>query len=250
MPCFLKLSLYVDLYMKKIQRANEERPKHVLAILREVIGCSQKSAPEDLGIPPDTCASIESGRVRKGRPTYKITEAVARRVALQTGISPDWLLNGNTKAPMTTMDGKPFTRDVFERVRHELESVIVPVRTKGNECFSLYLRLCIHLGKVMLAAADANDAKFAAWKLRDEIHKIGKKYPAFGEQVAGTMKNQTVPETFSMELQIMLNTGTAPKKVWTSTLDRFHKGLCTTESKQAQAAASKPKIKRAKPPRR
>jgi len=234
--------------MKKIQRA--KKSKHVLAKLRDVIGCSQKTAPEDLGIPTDTCASIESGRVRNGRPTYPLTEAVARRVSLWTGISPGWLLKGNADAPMTTMDGKPYTKDVFERVRFERESAIVPARKQGNECFSLYLRLCIHLGKVMLAAADTKDSKFAAWKLRDDLCKVGRKYPAFGNDVPGIVTSQTGPEIFSRELQSMLNQGTKPKKMWSTILDRFHNELCAIETKQAKAAASKPKSKPAKPTRR
>ena len=227
--------------MKKIQRAKKEKPQHVLAKLRDVIHASQKSAPDDLGIPTDTCASIESGRL-------PFSEAIAGRVSSWTGISPGCLLRGD--ANLTTIDGKPYAKDIFERVRFERESVIAPARKQGNECFSLYLRLCIHLGKVMLAAADAKDARFAAWKLRDELCKVGKIYPAFGDQIPGNVTSPTAPEKFSMELQSMLNTGTKPKKLWATILDHFHKELCAVESAHAKAAASKPKVKPAKPTRR
>jgi len=226
--------------MKKIQRAKKEKSQHVLAKLREVINASQKSAPDDLGIPTDTCASIESGRL-------PFSEAIAGRVSSWTGISPGCLLRGD--ANLTRIDGKPYNKDVFERVRFERESVIAPARKQGNECFSLYLRLCIHLGKVMLAAADAKDSKFAAWKLRDDLCKVGRKYPAFGNDVPGIMTSQTGPEIFSMVLQSMLNQGTKPKKLWATLLDRFHKELCAIESRQAKAA-KKPTAKSAKPTRR
>jgi len=238
--------------MKKIQRAKKEKSQHVLAKLREVINASQKSAPDDLGIPTDTCASIESGRVRNGRRTYHLTEAVARRVSSMTGISPGWLLQGDVKKPLVTSDGKPYTRDIFERVRFERESFIAPARKQGNECYRFYLLLCIKLGRVMLAATDGKDAKFSAWKIRHELLQIGAKYPAFESKdvVNCIVKNQTAPESFDYDLQHLMNTGTKPKKLWAIILDRFNKELCAVESAHAKAAARKPKVKPAKPTRR
>jgi hypothetical protein len=61
----------------------------------------------------------------------------------------------------------------------------------------------------------------------------------------GVVKNQTSPESFDYGLQTMLNTGTLPKKLWATILDRFHKELCAIETAQAKAAS-----KSAKPPRR
>lgn len=211
---------------KKIQRAEKQKQKHVLARLREVIGGSQKSAPEDLGIATDTCASIESGRAR-------LTPAIARRVASWTGVSEKCLLNGGDR--LTTPDNKPYTRDTFDRVRFERESVIAPVRNKGNESFRLYLLLCMKLGRVMLAAAEANDGKFAAWKLRDEMNRAGRKYPAFESKdiLNGIVRNQTAPEVFDHDLQTMLNTSTPAKKLWATVLDRFHRDLCAIETTKA-----------------
>jgi DNA-binding XRE family transcriptional regulator len=233
---------------KNIQRAVKQNQKNVLARLREVIGGSQKSAPDDLGIATDTCASIESGRAR-------MTPTIARRVESWTGVSGKCLLKGSTK--LTTPDGKPYTRDIFDRICFERDSVIAPVRNKGNESFRLYLLLCMKLGCFMLAAADANDGKFAAWKLRDEIIRAGRKYPAFESKdiVHGVVKTLTAPEVFNLDLQNMLNAGTLPTKLWANILDRFHNELCAIENSQARAAAiktGKKKVpqKSAKAPRR
>ena len=241
MPCLSIAVTVWFLYMKKIQRAEPKtwETKHVLARLRDVYQCGQKSAPDFLGIATDTCASIESGRAR-------LTPAIARRVSYWTGVSEKCLLNGNTS--LKTKDGKPYSEDVFYRLQAERNTFVLPVREKGDETFRYYLRLCIKLGRVMLAAADAKDGKFAAWKLRDEIIKAGQKYPTFeGEYVNGVSQKQTAPEVFDRELQTMLNTDTKPKKLWSNILDRFDGELCAVENRQAHAAASKPKVKPAKP---
>jgi hypothetical protein len=236
--------------MSKIHRS-EKKERHVLAKLREVIGCSQKSAPEDLGIPTDTCASIECGRVHKGRIRYPLTARVANRVSEWTGISSKWLLCGNPRAKMTTPDGRPFTIETFQRIKHERQLGIEPARKGGNECFRFYLLLCVKLGRVMLAATDAKDAKFAAWKLRHELNTIGRKYPAFESKDIknGVIKNPTAPEAFDWQVQNLMNTGTKPKQLWKTILERFNHELCAIETDQAKSA-SKPKSEPAKPTRR
>jgi len=216
--------------------------------LRKTIGASLADSKAVLGLAPDTVKSIQSGRLR-------FSEQAAATVAEQTGVALDWLMQGDGSKPPITADGKQFTEQTFNR--HEFErdkfTRALPFSRKmGNENFRLYLLLCIKLGRAMLAAADANDGKFAAWKLRNDICKVGRNYPAFESKdiVEGVVKTQTAPEIFDLKLQTMLNTGEPPKKLWASLITSFHNELCAIENSQARAAGSKPKAKPAHPPRR
>src|SRR6476620_10800122 len=57
--------------------------------------------------------SIECGRI-------KLTKELADRMARGTGISLQWLLDGDTSVEPTDADGKEFTRETFNRARaHE-----------------------------------------------------------------------------------------------------------------------------------
>lgn len=233
----------VKVYMKK--RLHSKTAKHVLSILRKIIGASLSESKAVLGLAPDTVKSIQSGRLR-------FSEQAAATVAEKTGVALDWLMQGDGSKPPITAEGKQFTEETFNRheMQHDKFTLALPdSRKMGNESFRLYLLLCIKLGRVMLAAADAKDGKFAAWKLRDELGRVGRNYPAFESKdvVKGVVRNQTAPEIFDVGLQTMLNTGTKPKQLWATMLDRFNKELCAIETAQAKAAASKPK---AKPPRR
>jgi hypothetical protein len=226
---------------KRLQ--NLQTGKHVLAKLRETIGVKiedNAGVKDALGISSSAVQSAQCGRMPFGLHT-------ASKVAAATGVSVKWLLTGDGNKPPIMENGQPFTKDTFLRHRMDLEKFKLAFRgsrDRGNECFRFYLLLCIKLGRVMLAATDAKDAKFAAWKMRHELLQVGAKYPAFESKdvLNGVVKNQTSPESFDYGLQTMLNTGTLPKKLWATILDRFHNELCAIETRQAKAA-KKPKVK-------
>jgi len=227
--------------MKK--RIHLKQPRHVLSVLRKVIGASLAESKAVLGLGQQTVKDIQCGR-------SKFLPHHAATVAEKTGVALDWLMKGDGSKPPTTADGQQFTEETFNRheMQHDKFARALPdSRKMGNESFRLYMLLCIKLGRTMLAAADANDGKFAAWKLRDEINKAGGKYPAFESQAgADGRKILTAPENFDWELQTMLNSGTLPKQLWENILDRFHTQLCAIENKQARAAANNAKAKAAK----
>src|ERR1700690_4128167 len=189
----------IKVYMRK--HLHPKPAKHVLSILRKTIGASLSESKAVLGLAPDTAKSIQSGRLR-------FSEQAAAIVAEKTGVALGWLMQGDGSTLPVTKDGKQFTEYTYNR--HEMEHdkftrALPASRAMGNESFSLYLRLCILLGKVMLAGAAANDIKFVAWKLRDDLCKAGRKYPAFGSDTPGVETIQTRPEIFSAELQTLLN---------------------------------------------
>jgi hypothetical protein len=249
--------LYKVLYMSKIQRPIQPRKKqkrlHVLAKLRKEIGGnsylgSQRAAPESLGIPVATCASIESGRKdRRGRIRYPLTEKVARRVSAWTGISPGWLLAGNSDAPPVAIDGTPYSRATFDRIRHARNSPD-SINNRSSEYLYWYTALCVRLGRSLLAAADANDYKFAGWKIGELIDQVGKTYPTFeGASIDGKLQDPSRPQFFLQSLQEMMKGKTPQTKVWATIFRRFqHKAYMFATKQVVKQLASKPKAKPAK----
>jgi hypothetical protein len=59
---------------------------------------------------PHTIQSLESRR-------RDLSEDMATRYFLQTGIDPQWLLNGDPKAPPITHLGTPYTKDIYDRTQ-------------------------------------------------------------------------------------------------------------------------------------
>ena len=239
-----------------IQSGTKEKRQHVLAALRKAIYgnskfAGQRYAHKSLGIPTDTCASIESGRRnRKGRVRYPLTERIAKRVSAWTGISPGWLLAGDSETPMAAIDGAPYTRDVFDRKCHERESVnaaLAPQRKLKNEFLVGYAQLCARVGQTLLAAGDAKEHGFAAWKLGEVITQLGKSYPTFeARTVDGKQQDSTGPQRFyDCILDTMKQKGQATN-LGKTIFNRFNLKVQTIMFKQA--LDGKPTGKAAKQP--
>ena len=63
-----------------------------------------------LGCSLDTIRSVESGRM-------KLSRDLATAMFHATGISVEWLLKGNPKAPRVAANGEPYTRKIFEETQ-------------------------------------------------------------------------------------------------------------------------------------
>jgi hypothetical protein len=244
--------------MKK--RLHQPTGKHVLLVLRKIIGARAKESKAALGLAPDTVKSITS---RKGPGRMPFTEHAAATVAKNTGVAFNCLLDWQPGKPLKTDTGKPFTEETYKRHRMRLESVTLALpasRKRCDEAFRLYYLLCIKLGRAMLAAHEGTpaqpegDTRFAAWALRDAINKVGNLYPSFDTNRnvrSGLIELRSIPETFDDSLQTLMNSGKKkPVDVWRAILKQFHLGLEVTEATQAAAASKETTSELAKPSRR
>lgn len=92
------------------------RPSRLLtaaAVLRTTLGKRSKEWAQILGCSADTLHSIESGR--GGR--YKLSPKMATKMFHETGISIDWLLAGDPKAPPVAANGEPYTRKIYDEIQ-------------------------------------------------------------------------------------------------------------------------------------
>ena len=86
--------------------------RHVLVQLRQELGLTQKDFADHVGCSESTLEAVERGPKR-----LKLSAALAEKIFLATGVSPDWLLANDFAKPMTEgMHGQPYTKRIFEEI--------------------------------------------------------------------------------------------------------------------------------------
>src|SRR5947207_12261211 len=87
--------------------------RHALAVLRVLLGLTQKEMADlaDCSVP--TIQAVELGKL-------KLSVDLASRIHFKTGISPEWLLANDVSEPPVSSQGKPYTKAVFEQVQAAL----------------------------------------------------------------------------------------------------------------------------------
>ena len=81
--------------------------RHTLAVLRTLIGFTQKELAVILECSTATVQAVELGKL-------KLSMDLAERVNFQTGISTEWLLADDVSASPVSGEGKPYTKATFE----------------------------------------------------------------------------------------------------------------------------------------
>src|SRR5213082_2643402 len=89
--------------------------RHTLAVLRTLIGFTQKEMAAILGCSVPTIQAVELGKL-------KLSTDLAQRVHFQTGVSPEWLLATDVSKPPVSSHGKPYTKALFEEMQAALLS--------------------------------------------------------------------------------------------------------------------------------
>lgn len=130
--------------------------RHPLAVLRQVCGLGQKEMAERVGRSTITIQKVEN----KG---LALSEDLARRISHETGIALSWLLDGNAKVAPATVDGRPFTREIYERHRARKQSP--RVRAGLNSAPLENFRFYGPLRAVLASASKRGDYELAAYRV-------------------------------------------------------------------------------------
>jgi len=80
---------------------------HTLAVLRILVGLTQKEMAEALECSAPTIQAIELGKL-------KMSDRLAELCSLKTGISLNWLLKNDVNQPPVDVMGRKYTRSTFE----------------------------------------------------------------------------------------------------------------------------------------
>jgi len=77
--------------------------RHTLAVLRTIIGITQKEMAAILECSTPTIQAVELGKLN-------LSSGLAQRVAFQTGISVEWLLANDINKPPVSARGDSYTK--------------------------------------------------------------------------------------------------------------------------------------------
>ncbi len=84
--------------------------RHTLAVLRTVIGITQKEMAGILECSVPTVQAIELGKL-------KMSLKLAGNLFNQTSVNLDWLMNDDVTKPPTDFQDRPYTRQTFEQTQ-------------------------------------------------------------------------------------------------------------------------------------
>jgi hypothetical protein len=120
---------------------NRPTPKTPLARLLQECELSCSELAEEVECSRDYLKGVSSGR-------EKLSERIASKISLETGVGLAWLLGSDVTAPIVTPDGRAWTR-AHARLRHR-----PPKRTKAEIEHQRQLLKLRHQAAAELATAD------------------------------------------------------------------------------------------------
>jgi transcriptional regulator with XRE-family HTH domain len=146
------------------------------AVLRHILGIKDFEMAEILDRSKYTIHEIESGRL-------KLSHELATKIFHETGVSLDWLLNGDPAAPPITNRGEPYTKEIFEKAQAEKIYYDRPhpffQKTDALQC-------CARLAGILKSASDGAQYFMAKYKLGGVLGALEKQFG--GEQTTDPKK--------------------------------------------------------------
>jgi transcriptional regulator with XRE-family HTH domain len=128
--------------------------RHPLAVLRQVIGKSQKEMAELVG---KTAATIQAIELKK----LNLSEDLAAKIEEETGVSAAWLLDGDVNRPIRNRFGASYLTDDYELARAKRSKLPAHIDALSMaSCHVMGLQNGERLARVFAAAMRAKPSKF------------------------------------------------------------------------------------------
>jgi transcriptional regulator with XRE-family HTH domain len=145
-----------------------------VAVLRDLVGLKTPEFARIVGLSLSAIEKLESGRL-------KLSEEVAIRISQETGVSADWLLEGQTQVPpyteasvllnLTTRESlEPYTRDHFEHRRAHRNELLSPLDVTYPPWFAA------RMAAVMIAAVAADNGRLADYRAEQFLCSMEKTF--------------------------------------------------------------------------
>jgi len=139
--------------------------RHTLAVLRTTIGLTQKEMAALLECSTPTIQAIELGKLR-------LSDKLAERLCLETGVSLEWLLEDDVSKPPVTLGSEPMTKDTFVETR-AARARPLHVGDDVSRIQAAYVYAVEWVGVVLLRAAQAKRTDLYIYKLMSALQNLG-----------------------------------------------------------------------------
>ncbi|MGZ4974748.1 MAG: helix-turn-helix transcriptional regulator, partial [Limisphaerales bacterium] len=142
--------------------------RHTLAVLRTIIGITQKEMAQLAECSPPTIQAVELGKL-------KLSEKLGGLIALRTGIALKWLLDDNVASAPVTEEGHPFTEEVY----HQTQSFLA---APSPSQFSLFQPMIsfqanvFRLANVLLKAHKDKKSALCAYKIAKAMDELDREF--------------------------------------------------------------------------
>lgn len=162
------------------------RRQTTLALLRKVLGLTQKQLCDYVECPIHWIKAIEAQRIR-------MSEDLARKISWQTGVDRRWLRQNDAKAPLINARGRPYSIADFRNAQAFLPS---PIPDESRRYFGrvVLAELLAVVGPLFVCARDGGQLERLYMRIFDMIGSLGKEFHADPGLVATLLKEGSVPE--------------------------------------------------------
>ena len=142
--------------------------RHPLAVLRTLIGFTQKEMAQILECSTATVQAVELGKLR-------LSERLAQQTVLVTGVSLDWLLAGDVEKPPLHRDERPYVRADFDNAQAVLQRPFDDV-TDPDFASDFIGRCAGTIASAMLAAIQSNRYGLFRYKTRQALDALARQF--------------------------------------------------------------------------
>lgn len=198
---------------------------HTLAVLRILVGLTQKEMAAVLHCSTPTIQAIELGRLN-------LSEKLAGLASLKTGINLAWLLKNDVNQPPIDIKGKPYTKGTFEQFQST--NAIRKDPQMENEIAG-YCRnqISVRLHALLLRAYRNDDTDLCVYKLSKAFDELEKQFQVTADDRKAIKPGQRTPK-FVAEVK------KDERLVWWEFASRFFDVLDQEEKKKIAARGLKP----------
>lgn len=148
--------------------------KHPLAVLRTTIGLGQKEMAELVGRSVRTIQAVELN-------TLPLSEDLGKTIAVKTGVSLKWLMDGNPDAPIVEHNGGPYTKEIFERVASGAGAPELTTPLDGLLSIVSVAYVFSEIYRGSLAAMTKADSELYHYKVRRAVESVTKEYKGYDD---------------------------------------------------------------------
>jgi transcriptional regulator with XRE-family HTH domain len=190
--------------------------KQPLAVLRKIIGYRQKEMADLIGCSVATIQSIELGPKRMA-----LSERLAERIEMETGVSIEWLLSGDPLEPIEDVQGRVYSRKTFELYQR------LKISSDGADDDMLmrqWFEVCLAFGEMLLAGREQKRTSLTVFRIREALRRIN--------------QDLKLPEDYKPGhfAYIINSLGLFEPAIWeTDSAERFAKLLSSMQTGQSSA---------------
>jgi transcriptional regulator with XRE-family HTH domain len=139
-----------------------------VAVVREELGLSRQEFADLIGKSDATVSSLENGRLQ-------LSERTALAIHKKTGVRMTWLLTGDPNTPPVNIEGKPWTKEDYEKGAFEFHHLDNPTEEVAKT-FATFYNAVLESIFVKQIREDADRASIVITRVEQFLEDLQKEF--------------------------------------------------------------------------